>query len=114
MPKGEKAAEKMLEAKKLVEQGWWRGRTEEEPAYFESMDAPCFCPLIAFGKVTESCDLNEKLKVAFYKAISNEPEKPVSGRDLCGYIAGWNDHQTDKQVVLNTFDRAAELLRSGT
>jgi hypothetical protein len=99
-------ADKLREARALVERGWTQNvfaRTADGNAtYVENAEAVCFCTIGALYHV----------KAPFGRSYSLL-ERAI-GRGAVGSIAGWNDRACRKQRdVLAAYDKAIELAESG-
>lgn len=96
-------ADKLREARALIERGWtqgWFARTAAgNDCWYSAKEASCWCVTGALFRVAISVREESRLAGTFLAAI-----------DTTDGIAGWNDVPDRTQAeVLAAFDRAIEL-----
>lgn len=92
-------ADKLDEARALIEKGWTRGAVARDARGREvDVDDPRACRFCALGAV-------------FVVGFSSARGTPLSKVIGTPWVAAWNDAQKSKRPVIEAFKRAAELAR---
>ena len=95
-------ADKLAEARKLIERGWTRGSFRQGSR---------FCALGAVRQVTTENGLTKKnfaVRIDCYDALSQAIGTSIGWPSD---IANWNDEQKSKKPVTEAFRKAEELAR---
>jgi hypothetical protein len=93
-------ADKLREAKALIERGWTRGESSRDGRV---------CALGALATALRG-DPNRALYGPDYRDISRIFDQIISEDDT---LYEWNDRQPSKKPVLAAFDKAIELAEAG-
>lgn len=100
----EAIAQKLDEARALIEKGWCRGAFNRRG---------CYCSLGAIAQATTGePDPDTEAFPINYLYSGSVRYLTAAAHCSSGFIADWNDRQKSKKPVIDAFKRAASLARS--